>query len=431
MATPPTLAVVGAGPGGLTCARVLQLAGLPVTVYDADSHLSARDQGGTLDLHADTGQVALADARLTAEFTALARPEGQSHRLMDPDGTLLADQVAAPEEDAAPEIDRAQLRAVLAASLRPGTIRWGHRVEAVTASPTGGHQLHFADGPSATADVVIGADGAWSRVRAALTDVVPTYTGVSFVEVLFTDVTRRHPHIGELVGSGHLWANGDGRAIILQRNSGDVVRGYLGLRTELDWLARAGLGTADGRGGLLPGSPTLDANAVQHGDVGRVRAVVRERFAGFAPGLLRVVDESEGRLPNRPIMALPTPTRWEHVPGLTLLGDAAHVMAPFGGNGVNLAMLDGAELARAVVGAVTRAGDDLGLDVRTEVDAAVRAYEERMTTRGHEVGAAANAAIVEHFAAGGPPTDEVYDFEAFAAERQRGAQAYLADRQTR
>lgn len=406
--TAPTIAVVGAGPGGLLTARILQLGGLHVTVYDADESLAARDQGGTLDLHADSGQIAIEDAQLMREFTALARPEGQAHRLLDPSGTVLVDQAPADGEAAAPEIDRAQLRRMLVESLAPDTIRWGHRVAAVDDGV-----ITFTDGSTASADLVVGADGAWSRVRAALTDAVPSYTGVTFVEALFTRVTEQHPEIAELVGDGHMWANGDGRTIVLQRNSGDVVRGYVSMRAELDWLAHAGLGTADGRGGIL------DANGTQTTDTERVRTALRERFAEFAPELLRVIDDSEGSLPNRPIFALPTPTRWEHRVGITLLGDAAHVMSPFGGNGVNLALLDGAELARAVL---TSAGDG------TSLDDAVRAYEERMVERGATIGRAANDAIVEHYAVGGPDLDSIPDFDAEAVRWRDDAVAYRAAR---
>ncbi|WP_144764032.1 NAD(P)/FAD-dependent oxidoreductase [Curtobacterium sp. 9128] len=411
----PRIAVVGAGPGGLLCARVLQRAGVDVTVYDADASSTARNQGGTLDLHADSGQIAIEDAGLVAEFAALARPEGQSKRMVAPDGTMLMEHVAAADEFAAPEIDRAQLRGMLADSLRPGTIRWGHRlVHVVPGTP---HELVFADGLVEQADVVVGADGAWSRVRAALTDVLPRYTGVSFVELLFERASTEHPEVARLVGDGHLWANGDGRTIILQRNSDDVIRGYLGMRIGLDWLAEAGLGTADGRGGLLVGSPGLDADATQATDTERVRTELRRRFADFAPELLRLVDESDGPLANRPITALPTPTSWARVPGITLLGDAAHVMSPFGGNGVNLALLDGAELAGAVVRAL-RDG--------TDTDEALRGYEQIMTARGAGIGRAANDAIAEHFAAGGPDLDGVPDFDVEAERWRAGAEAYRA-----
>ncbi|MCJ1712561.1 NAD(P)/FAD-dependent oxidoreductase [Curtobacterium sp. VKM Ac-2922] len=416
----PTIAVVGAGPGGLLAARVLQLGGLSVTVYDADASLDARDQGGTLDLHADSGQIAIEDARLTREFTAMARPEGQAHRLLDPDGTVLVEQVPEADQTAAPEIDRAQLRRMLADSLTPGTIRWGTRVTAVSTGRTAGvgdaGVVTLEDGTTETADLVVGADGAWSRVRAALTDAVPTYTGVTFVDALFTHASERHPEIAALVGDGHMWANGDGRTLVLQRNSGDVIRGYISMRTELDWLASAELGTADGRGGVV------DANGTQTTDTDRVRRVLRQRFAGFAPALLRIIDDSEGTLPNRPIFALPTPTVWGHRAGITLLGDAAHVMSPFGGNGVNLALLDGAELARAVVSAV---------DTGAPLDDVIRAYETRITERGARIGRAANDAIVEHYAVGGPDPDGIPGFDDQAQRWQDGADAYRAHERQR
>jgi 2-polyprenyl-6-methoxyphenol hydroxylase-like FAD-dependent oxidoreductase len=403
---PPSIAIVGAGPGGLLAARVLQLGGVSVTVYDADISLESRDQGGTLDLHADSGQIAIDDAGLTDEFAALARPEGQAHRLLDSTGIVVVEQTPGPDETAAPEIDRAQLRRMLAESLNPGTIRWGRRVRSV-----GDGIMTFEDGATAVADLVIGADGAWSRVRAALTDAVPSYTGVTFVEALFTNVTALHPEIAALVGEGHMWANGDGRTLVLQRNSADVVRGYISMRAELDWLANTGIGTADGRGGVL------DASGTETTDTERVRSELRNRFADFAPELLRIIDDSEGTLPNRPIFALPTPNTWVHRAGITLLGDAAHVMSPFGGNGVNLALLDGAELAHAIVSAI---------DIGRNLDEAVRVYEERMTLRGATVARAANAAIVEHYAVGGPDIDSIPNFDEEARTWRDNAAAYRA-----
>jgi 2-polyprenyl-6-methoxyphenol hydroxylase-like FAD-dependent oxidoreductase len=405
----PSVVVIGAGPGGLVAARILQLAGLTVTVFDADSSPGSRDQGGTLDLHADSGQIAIEDARLTQQFAALARPEGQAHRLLDPSGAVLVEQVPDADQAAAPEIDRAQLRRMLIESLAPGTIVWGHRAVSVDDGA-----VVFADGSSVSADLVVGADGAWSRVRASLTDVVPRYTGVTFVEALFTRVSERHPEIAALVGDGHMWANGDGRTLVLQRNSGDVVRGYISMRAELDWLASAGIGTADGRGGVV------DANGSQATDTERVRQVLRERFDGFAPELLRIIDESEGTLPNRPIFTLPTPTLWEHRPDVTLLGDAAHLMSPFGGNGVNLALLDGAELARDVIHAVS---------ARRDLDDAVRAYEQRIAARAGTIGRAANDAIIEHYAVGGPDLATIPDFDEEARRWHDDARAYRAAEQ--
>lgn len=403
----PRIAVIGAGPGGLTAARVFQRRGIALTVYDGDRSLAARNPGGTLDLHADSGQIALEYAGLTAEFAALARPEGQSKRLLDPSGVVLTEHIAGLDEYAAPEIDRGQLRELLARSLQPGTIRWGHRLTGLTRKERG-WLLEFGNGEQTCADLVIGADGAWSTVRPVLSDARPDYSGVSFVELRFTDVDTRHPEVADLVGDGHLWANGDGRNIILQRNSGQQVRGYLGLRIELDWLSRAGLGRHDGRGGAL------NANGVQELDTDRVRAVLLAEFAEFAPQLRKLITNSDGELVNRPIFTLPAPLSWEHQPGVTLIGDAAHLMSPFGGNGVNLAMLDGAELADAIAADIS------------DVDPAVRAYEEAMFARSGPIAVSANAAIREHYAPGGVEVESIPDFSEEAERWKASAATYRA-----
>ncbi|GAA2797676.1 FAD-dependent oxidoreductase [Nonomuraea dietziae] len=121
------ISIIGAGPGGLTCARILQRRGLAVTVHDRDSGPNARDQGGTLDLHADSGQRALREADLLEEFFALARPEGQEMRQMNPAGEILFHHVPEDGELFKPEINRGDLRDLLLGSLQPGTVQWGPR----------------------------------------------------------------------------------------------------------------------------------------------------------------------------------------------------------------------------------------------------------------------------------------------------------------
>ncbi|WNV89040.1 NAD(P)/FAD-dependent oxidoreductase [Umezawaea sp. Da 62-37] len=387
--TTTRIAIVGAGPGGLTCARVLQRHGIAVTVYDADASVDARDPGGTLDLHADSGQVALEDAGLLAEFHALARVEGQAKSRLDQYGTVLSSFVPDEGDDAAPEIDRGQLRAMLAANVAPGTVRWGHKLVAVTPLGDGVHRLEFANGATAEVDLVIGADGAWSRVRTLLSDAVPHYTGISFLDVSFPDVDRRHPGIAKLVGDGHMFANdGGGRAIIGQRNSDSHVRGYVAMRTDVDWLGKAGV------------------------DPAAVRAILLDEFAGWSDELLRFIVDSEGFV-NRPIHVLPAPLTWEHTAGVTLLGDAAHLMSPFGGFGVNLAMLDAAELARALAAEPT-------------VDAAITRYEATMMPRSGEHATGANDALDRFFA---PGSSDTPDHEVEHRRYREAAAAYRDDRE--
>src|SRR2546430_2760148 len=80
-------------------------------------------------------------------------------------------------------------------------------------------QRHRHDRTVEEFDLVIGADGAWSGVRPALSDAQPSYAGVTMVEAHFDDVDRRHPGIARLVGAGTMSAKAGRRSLILQRNS--------------------------------------------------------------------------------------------------------------------------------------------------------------------------------------------------------------------
>ncbi|MFD7136641.1 FAD-dependent oxidoreductase [Streptomyces sp. NPDC059894] len=364
----PRIAVIGAGPGGLTCARILQRHGIEAAVYDVASGPDDRNQGGTLDLHPDDGQLALREAGLMEEFTRLARPEGQEMRQFHAaDATIRFHQRPTEDQFSAPEIDRGQLRDLLLNSLTPGTVRWNHALRSVEGPADGPRRLHFADGTVIEADLVIGADGAWSKVRPVLSPATPDYIGINYLEAWFHDAENQHPEIAELVGHGSAMAADGERCLFAQRNSGGHVRVYIIQADSADWLAQAGLTGQDTDG---------------------VRALLLDRYRDWAPGLRRLITDNDGPYIDRPLYALPVPHTWETNPTVTLLGDAAHLMPPLG-VGVNLAMLDAAELALAVAGHETVAD-------------AIRAYEKTMLPRSHKMqtmldGAAAGLLADETF----------------------------------
>lgn len=335
------IAVVGGGPAGLTFARVLHRRGHPVTVFERDPARDARPPGGTLDLHEGLGQRALDNAGLLAEFQALSRPEGQAMRILDTDGTVLRDWRPRPDDRAHPEIDRGQLRDLL---LGPLDVQWGREVTQVEPGPREGTLVHFADGRQEAFDLVVGADGARSRVRPAVSSVRPHYTGVTYVETSLEDIDTRHPGLGRLIGDGSVAVYGVNRSLVAQRNSGGHVKVYAQFRAPLDWHTDLDLDDAEA-----------------------VRSSLLALFDGWAAPVPDLLRHGTAFL-HRPLYVLPVSHTWTHVPGVTLLGDAAHLMPPLGA-GANLAMLEGAELAESIA---TGPAD---------LDEAVHDFEEEMWAR--------------------------------------------------
>lgn len=319
------IAVIGGGLSGLTLASVLHVNGIDAPVYELEPSREARAQGGMLDIHDDSGQVALRAAGLYDRFRTLVHVGGEAMRVVDPQGTVRY----ADEDDGTgdrPEVDRGDLRDLLLDSLPDGTVRWGAKVTGVAALPDGRHEVTFADGTAITTDLLVGADGAWSRVRPLLSAAQPAYTGISFVEADLFDVDTRHPDAAELIGGGMFFCVAEGLGVLAHREIDGSVHAYVAVREAENWLD--GIDFTDREGAA--------------------RAVLAH-FADFGDRLRALITDADAPLTPRRIYALPVGHRWDRVPGVTLLGDAAHLMSPFAGEGANLAMLDGAELATAIV----------------------------------------------------------------------------------
>ena len=387
--TSTSIAVVGGGLGGLILARILQEHDIACTVYELDATPDARRQGGLLDLHVEAGQLALREAGLHEQFRRLTRPQAEGMRLMDKAGTVFIDQAPSKSSDYSgrPEIDRTELRGLLLDSLEPGRVVWGHKFSRATRLNDGRFEVTFAHGPSRTADLLIGADGAWSRVRSLVSNASPQYVGISGFDFHITDAPTRLPASAALIGTGSLFALSDNKN--LGGHGGrDLQLGAM-LRVAEDWL---------------------DTRGVDWSDPAATRTAILAEFADWTPALTDLVRHCDDEIVPRRLYALPAGHSWPRTLGVTLLGDAAHLMSPFAGEGANTAMLDGCELAMALI------------KNRDDVETALGEYEAvmfprsadaaRRSARGLDLCFAADAprGMVEFFGTkAGPPAQPSTD----------------------
>lgn len=339
-----SVTIVGAGLGGLTLARVLHLNGIAATVYEADPSPEARSQGGQLDIHEHNGQVALEVAGLLDEFHAIIHEGGQASRVLDLNGNILFEE---PDHGTGgrPEVLRGDLRRILLESLPPETVKWGKKLSSVQTLGDGRHELIFADGSNVHSERLVGADGAWSKVRPLLSAAKPDYVGATFIETYLYNADNRHPVAAAAVGSGGLFVPTPGKGIFAHREAGGVLHSYIQLHCTAEWVA-----------------------GIDFSDSATALAQVAAEFDGWSPALTALITDADTAPFPRMIHALPDEHRWDRIAGVTLLGDAAHLMAP-SGEGANLAMLDGAELAKAIA---SHPGD---------IEAALAVYEEAMFSR--------------------------------------------------
>ena len=321
------IAIVGAGPGGLILARLLQQSGAQVVVYERDHSRSARVQGSALDLHEESGLAALETAGLMEAFWANHRQDLDRLRLTDARGMVIHDHARRMSgAGKRPEIERGPLRDLLLDSLQPETVQWDCKLE--SAEMQDEHiLLHFTGGKTAPADIVIGSDGANSRLRELVTPIRPEYVGVSLVEVLVPAAKKTIPVLWSLLGGAALIALGGGRTIGMGTKPDGSVLVYAGLKTHDDG-ARQSLELAT--------SPEQ-----------RV-AWFHANFSGWSE-LWEPLFKEAVSMVWRPLLTCPSDQHWDPKPNVTLIGDAAHVMPPYAGEGVNMAMLDALVLSRLLL----------------------------------------------------------------------------------
>ena len=387
MAAPvPRIAIIGAGPSGLCLARLLRQSSIPSTIYERDPDPTyRRTQGSSLDLHWDTGLRAMKKAGLWDEFLKYARYEGQAlviadkhdKRYMDENGPVdslpggpsghdegSAGNQASPvppleqDKDQRPEIDRADLKQILLDALPEDTIRWDQKVLSISEGSNGTVNLHIPNNSPEPYDLVIGADGAWSLVIYFVSSTKEIYTGLGGFDLKIQD-GRSVPALSAFVGAGSYMAVGDQKTVMAQQNGSRAIVIYAWRARDEGWETRVPYDVQD---------PVA------------VKGVLREEYEGWDENIVRLTQVADGEVLVRSLYVLPVGYRWEHRQGATLIGDAAHLMTPFAGEGVNTALADSLELAEGIVAAVQRGKWEAGA-----LDEAVRQYEEKMFPRAEVV----------------------------------------------
>ncbi|KZF23517.1 monooxygenase [Xylona heveae TC161] len=357
-----SIAIIGAGPAGLTLARLLHVNGVKTTIFEREANSEARLQGGSLDLHPDAGQRALKESNLWDQFLRHSRPEGEALVIVDASGERQIDFKGTGEQR--PEIDRKVLRQMLLDSLPAEYFRWGSNVRRVEGNGT----IHFEDGVQTGFDLIVGADGAWSKVRPLVSPVKPFYSGIAGVEWTFENVEEDYPEISKMVGDGSYFIYGPNKRIAAQRNGEGRIKMYACFRAPESWVADA----------------RIDLK-----DTEEVRELLLQTFSEIQSihlDLIRLAKEYVAR----PLYMLPVEEQWDSQPGVTLVGDAAHLMTPFAGRGVNLAMCDSLDLAHAI------------LQTMDDIPKAIKSYEKLMLERSTKEKAVTVARMNMQFADDAP-----------------------------
>ncbi|WP_133574303.1 FAD-dependent oxidoreductase [Pedobacter metabolipauper] len=353
------VAIIGGGPGGLTLARLLQLKGADVKVYERDKSREVRVQGATLDLHFESGLRALEEAGLMDAFRANYRPDADRLRIMDEHASIFFDEHSKTakgdfgDEWFRPEIDRGPLRNMLLDSLLPDTVVWdSHIVSLKRHGDT--WEIIFQNGNMVIADVIIGADGAKSKIRPFVTPIKPFYSGVTVLEGNIYDAEKNAKKINTVLQGGKIMALGDSKTISVSAKGDGSLDFYAGWNADVNWLTDSGIDFKNNK---------------------QVLEWFKKEYVNWDSIWLELFEAENTIFVPRPQYCMPLDQHWDAQPNITLIGDAAHLMPPYAGEGVNMAMLDALQLSQSLTS-----------ENFTDIRSAIAHYERQMFARFADIG---------------------------------------------
>lgn len=419
MASSPRIAIIGGGPAGLTLGLLLHKHNISFTIFERRPKPTPSDlakPSGSLDLHDESGLAALKECGIYEDFLKLTGECSEAQKVADKDGTIVyADKGELSER---PEISRHALTNLLTENLPEESIKYEHKLFAVSRSTNSNSnsnsnseaevELDFGARGKQAFSLVIGADGAWSRVRNALTDTKPYYTGTQVITATIPNITKTYPHLSSLVGQGSFSALAYRHGVMSQRGSGDSARIYifLSLPEQEDYAKTSGWESADFKSlknqlltdkklfGLF-GEKIKDLVSVACDEEAKMASSSTNTNTSTDPDSISTPNPSTSTwtppeiksnpIPIKPLYTLPPNTCFTHdtTASTTAIGDAAHLMPPWAGEGVNLAMWDSLLLSHAIVKAFKQSQTQ-GASFRTAFDPLLSAFETEMFARAGE-----------------------------------------------